>query len=52
MLYEIGWRLSEEQVYADYTGPVKGSVGPDGKPRNPKKSSNPEEEQEDHFSMK
>ena len=52
MLYEIGWRLSEEQAYADYTGPVKDSVGPDGNPRDPKKSSNPEGEQEDGFSAK
>lgn len=52
MLYEIGWRLSEEPGYADYTGPVKGAVGPDGNSRDPKAPSNPEEEQEDEFSAK
>ncbi|MBZ0137442.1 MAG: M20/M25/M40 family metallo-hydrolase [Planctomycetes bacterium] len=52
MLYEIGWRLSEEQQYADCTGPVKEAIGPDGKLRDPlvKPASDPDEEHEEEFS--
>ena len=50
MLYEIGWRLSEEQAYADYTGPVKEAIGPDGNARDPNKSTDTDEEQEQEFS--
>lgn len=54
MLYEIAWRLSEEERYADYTGPVKGHNGPNGQPRSPeeKPKSNPNEEHEEEFSVK
>lgn len=52
MLYEISWRLSEEERYADYTGPVKGHNGPNGQPRSPedKPKSDPNEEHEEEFS--
>lgn len=38
MVYEVLWRLSEHKGYATYSGPVKGSIGPDGKLRNPKEA--------------
>lgn len=52
LLYEIGWRISEDPGYADYTGPVKDSVGPDGNRRDPKapKPVDPDAEQEEEFS--
>jgi aminopeptidase YwaD len=52
MLYEIAWRLSEEKEYADYTGPVKDSKGPNGLPRDPTapRPSDPNEEKEEEFS--
>jgi hypothetical protein len=53
LLYEIGWRLSEDTAYADYIGPVKGAIGPDGKPRD---GSKPKPEQgkdvEEDFSVR
>ena len=54
MLYEISWRLSEEEEYADYTGPVEGHKGPNGKPRTPgaKPKVDPNEEHEEEFSTK
>lgn len=51
---EIAWRISQDPGYADYVGPVKTAVGPDGKPRDPsapapRKSG---EAQEEGFSRK
>lgn len=52
LLYEIGWRISEDPGYADYTGPVKDSIGPDGNRRDPNapKAIDPDAEQEEEFS--
>ncbi|MCA8915187.1 MAG: M20/M25/M40 family metallo-hydrolase [Planctomycetes bacterium] len=54
MLYEIAWRLSESKEYADYSGPIKDSIGPDGKPRDPSapKPVDPDEELEEEFSSR
>ncbi|MCB9895455.1 MAG: M20/M25/M40 family metallo-hydrolase [Planctomycetes bacterium] len=54
MLYEISWRLSESKEYADYSGPVKNCIGPDGNPRDPKapKPVDPDEELEEEFSAR
>jgi hypothetical protein len=52
LLYEIGWRISEDKAYADYTGPVKNSRGPDGKLRDPSapQPTDPNKEYEEEFS--
>jgi len=53
-LAEIGWRISQDKDYADYTGPVKNSIGPNGLPRDPTapKPKDPNEEKEEGFSGK
>ncbi|MBE7490294.1 MAG: M20/M25/M40 family metallo-hydrolase [Planctomycetes bacterium] len=49
---EIAWRISEDPGYADYIGPVKTAVGPDGKPRDPSQPppKKPSEAREEDFS--
>jgi hypothetical protein len=33
LVYEVAWRVSQEQAYPDYLGPAEESIGPDGKSR-------------------
>ena len=54
LLYEVAWRLSETTAYADYTGPRKDAIGPDGNPRDPSapKPADLDKEYEEEFSGK
>lgn len=54
LLGEVAWRLSEDTGYADYKGPVKDAIGPDGKPRDPGVPApvDPNEELEEEFAVK
>ena len=54
MLYEVAWRVSEDPAIPDYIGPVRNSVGPDGKPRTPPAPKEPDktpEKKDDEFKV-
>jgi hypothetical protein len=45
MIYEICWRISQEQQAPDYRGPVRNSAGPNGRTRDGSQGSSEQQEE-------